>query len=167
MRKTLILTIILSILAFTAYGSGKKNDIEIQQDTLHNIANFIRGTNYKHKDKIIESLQNAWIVLEEEKNIKEPTYLGTFKVYAYCPCSYCCSNNLGITAMGTKATAGRTIAVDPKVIPLGSKVIINGNTYIAEDTGGGIKGNKIDMFFNSHQEALNWGIKTLDVFILN
>lgn len=145
-------------------------EIEAKQNSLHTVAEFFRkygGAKQDLKEDIIKQLQNHWLALEEEKNRKEPSYIGSFKVYAYCPCNYCCGNTLGITATGTKATANHTVAVDPKVVPLGSKIIINGRTYVAEDTGGGIKGNKIDMFFNSHQEALQWGIKTLDVYLIN
>ena len=85
---------------------------------------------------------------------------------AYCPCIKCCGKDDGITATGTKATAGRTIAVDPRVIPYGSKVIINGVTYIAEDCGGAIKSNKIDIFFNTHYEALQWGIRTVEAEVI-
>lgn len=90
--------------------------------------------------------------------------IGTFKIYHYCPCVKCCGKNDGITATGTRAREGHTIAVDPEVIPLGSEVIIEGKTYIAEDTGGSIKGNKIDIYVASHQEALRLGIKTAEVF---
>ena len=86
-----------------------------------------------------------------------------FTCYAYCPCTYCCGKSNGITATGTIATAGRTIAVDPKIIPLGSTVIINGREYIAEDTGGGIRGYKVDIFFDSHKEALQFGKQKLEV----
>jgi 3D (Asp-Asp-Asp) domain-containing protein len=92
--------------------------------------------------------------------------LGNFKISAYCHCSKCCGKSNGITATGTKVQANRTIAVDPKVIPLGTKVIIDGRTYIAEDTGGHIKGNRIDMYFPTHQEAINWGIKYKNVSII-
>ena len=91
---------------------------------------------------------------------------GQFKISAYCHCSKCCGKSDGITATGVKATANRTIAVDPNVIPLGSTVLIDGKAYVAEDTGGSIKGNRIDMYFASHQEALNWGIKYKDVTIM-
>lgn len=94
------------------------------------------------------------------------TSLGQFKISAYCHCSKCCGKSDGITATGVKATANRTIAVDPKVIPLGSTVIIDGKSYVAEDTGGSIKGNRIDMYFSSHQEALNWGVKYKNVSII-
>ena len=55
-------------------------------------------------------------------------------------------------------TPNRTIAVDPRIIPLGSKVEINGRIYIAEDTGGAIKGNRIDMCVSSHSEAYAKGV---------
>lgn len=91
--------------------------------------------------------------------------LGTFKLTAYCACSRCCGKCDGITATGVKATAGRTIAVDPSKIPYGTEVIINGHTYIAEDCGGAINGNKIDIFFNSHAEALRFGIQYAEIFV--
>lgn len=59
----------------------------------------------------------------------------------------------GKTATGTIPEVGRTIAVDPKVIPYGSKVILNGHTYIAEDTGGAIKGNRLDIYMGSGKTA--------------
>lgn len=92
--------------------------------------------------------------------------LGKFKISAYCHCSKCCGKSDGITATGTKATANRTIAVDPNVIPLGSEVMIDGNIYVAEDTGGGIKGNRVDMYFSTHQEALNWGIQNKEISLV-
>lgn len=94
--------------------------------------------------------------------------LGEFKITAYCPCSYCCGKFAdGMTATGTKATAGRTIAVDPSVIPYGTKVIINGHEYIAEDCGVAIKENRIDVFFNTHEEALEFGVVQAEVYIIN
>lgn len=94
--------------------------------------------------------------------------LGRFKITHYCPCFYCCGVWGGTsTATGTKPTAGRTIAVDPSVIPLGSKVIINGHVYTAEDTGGAIKGKKIDIFVNSHSTALAYGVYYAEVYAAN
>ena len=59
----------------------------------------------------------------------------------------------------------RTIAVDKNVIPLGSKVKINGVEYVAEDTGGAIKQKRIDIFVSSHKEALKKGVKYQEVFV--
>lgn len=72
-----------------------------------------------------------------------------------------------ITATGTRPKFG-TIAVDPKVIPYGTKVYIPrfGKTFIAEDCGGGIKGNKIDIFMNSKAECREWGVRTITIHIL-
>lgn len=89
----------------------------------------------------------------------------TLKAYAYCPCIKCCGKDNGITATGTQATPNRTIAVDTSVIPYGSRVVIDGNVYIAEDCGGAIKGNTIDVFHATHQEALQWGIKYVDAVV--
>lgn len=94
-------------------------------------------------------------------------YIGDFKITAYCPCVKCCGKSDGITATGTKATAGRTVAVDPSVIPYGTRLYIDGNIYTAEDCGGEIKGNKVDIFFNTHSEAQAFGVQTMGVFILN
>lgn len=92
--------------------------------------------------------------------------LGTFKLTAYCPCPKCCGEWAdGITYTGTEATAGRTVAVDPKVIPLGSTVYINGSAYVAEDIGGAIKGNRIDVYFPDHQTALQFGVQHAEVEI--
>ena len=90
---------------------------------------------------------------------------GVFKITHYCPCSICCGPNGGdYTASGTRPTAGRTIAVDKRVIPFGTKVVINGHIYVAEDSGGAIKGNRIDIFVNTHQEALNKGVYYAKVY---
>ena len=71
-----------------------------------------------------------------------------------------------ITATGTKPKWG-TIAVDPRVIPYGTKVYIPqfNMTFVAEDCGGAIKGNKIDIFMNSKSECRTWGRRTIDIYI--
>lgn len=93
-------------------------------------------------------------------------YLGNFKLTYYCACPICCGEYAnGITATGTVATEGRTIAVDPSVIPYGTQVIINGNVYTAEDCGGAIKGNRIDIFMSSHEKALQQGVLSADVYL--
>ena len=85
---------------------------------------------------------------------------------AYCGCVQCCGKSDCITATGTRATEGRTIAADPRVIPYGTHVLINGHEYIVEDCGGAINGNRIDIYFESHADALQFGIQTVTVEIL-
>lgn len=103
--------------------------------------------------------------------------LGEFTLTAYCPCVKCCGkwsaehpSRIGTdyiqkTASGTIPKAGRTIGVDPGIIPFGTVVIINDHEYVAEDRGGAVKGNSIDIFFGDHNEALEFGRQTAEVFI--
>lgn len=76
-----------------------------------------------------------------------------------------CIGCSGITASGTVPEKGRTIAVDPDVIPLGSEVMIDGQVYIAEDTGGAIKGNKLDLFVGTEADSVQYGVQQLEVYI--
>lgn len=98
--------------------------------------------------------------------IETPIETETYVVTAYCPCSRCSGSYGGITSTGVRAVQGRTIAVDPNVIPYGTHVRFNGNEYVAEDCGGAIKGNHIDLYFDSHAEALEWGKKYCEIEIL-
>ena len=96
-------------------------------------------------------------------------YMGDFKLTHYCPGYHGapCGTGDGITATGTKVAAGRTIAVDPKKIPYGPKVYIEGYGWrVAEDCGGSVKGNHIDIAMNNHTEAINMGTKTGGVWLL-
>lgn len=88
----------------------------------------------------------------------------TYKVTAYCPCSKCCGKATGRTASGTTATPGRTVAASSK-FAFGTKLNIGGHIYTVEDRGGAINGNKIDIFVNSHAEALQWGVRYLPVSV--
>jgi len=89
-----------------------------------------------------------------------------YKITAYCSCAKCCGKSNGITACGKKAKAGRTIAA-PRGFAFGTKLSINGKTYVVEDRGGAIKGNRIDVYMNSHSQALAWGVKYLPVKVQN
>lgn len=91
---------------------------------------------------------------------------GVYKVTAYCACMKCCGKTNGITASGVKATANHTIAA-PRTFAFGTKVVIDGVTYTVEDRGGAIQGNRIDIYMNSHSEALKWGVRYVEVEVLN
>lgn len=93
--------------------------------------------------------------------------LGTFRITHYCPCSICCGPWAdGITSTGVTAVTNRTIAVDPTQIPYGSKVVINGQVYVAEDCGGAIKTNCIDIYVASHAEGESKGVYYTDVYLV-
>ena len=134
---------------------------------------YINNKYLNSQKKILPKVENKIAQQNEivQANIKGSDntliYLGTFISTAYCECSKCCGKWAdGKTASGTTATAGRTIAVDPSVIPLGSIVIINGKSYIAEDTGSAIKGKKIDIYYDSHSAANQWGRRTVEVYLV-
>ena len=103
-----------------------------------------------------------------ELTIREP--LGEFKLTASCPCMKCCGKTDGITSTGTLAAEGRTIAVDPRVIPYGSSVTIyyedgTVHTYTAEDCGGGVEENRIDVFFSSLDADRAFGVQSAMVYV--
>lgn len=113
-------------------------------------------------------------VAEKEPAEEENKYvnLGEFKLTAYCSCEKCCGiwaynrpNGVVYGAIGEELKEGYSIAVDPNVIPYGTEVIINGDTYKAQDCGGAIKGNRIDVYFDSHEDALEFGVKHEQVFL--
>lgn len=84
----------------------------------------------------------------------------TFIVTAYCPCEKCCGAYAnGYTATGEKATQGVTVAADPDVLPMGTEIELDGHTYTVQDTGGAIAGNRLDLYFDSHDDALQWGVR--------
>ncbi len=138
------------------------------------------GLIFVHSESfIIEPTQNdIWygsldkpaqtIVVEQGSPVPEnAVYLGNFKITHYCACSKCCGSYGNATAWAGKIVPGTTIAVDPKVIPKLSNVYIDGYGYRrAEDCGGAIKGNKIDVAVSNHSEALNLGVTYKDVWLL-
>lgn len=100
------------------------------------------------------------VLPRDEPQETQETRTCVFTVTAYCPCEKCCGAYAnGYTATGAKATQGVTIATDPDVIPMGTEVEIDGHIYIAQDVGGAINGNRIDLYFDSHEDALQWGVR--------
>lgn len=145
------------------YKVKYQNDVEIEKTVI--------------SEKVIEEPKNK--IVQVQKVVKT-TSRGTalprtgqtgasgeiYKITAYCSCSKCCGKATGRTASGTKATAGRTIAA-PSKFAFGTKLSLNGKVYVVEDRGGAIRGNKIDLYVNSHAEALAWGVRYLPVSVVN
>lgn len=112
-------------------------------------------------------LQAAAVVpepIEEAPVSNGVEVLGEFAIVAYCPCEECCGgwalnrpDGIVYTASGEEAVPGVTVAVDPDIIPLGSKVYIDGlGWYIAHDTGA-FSGQVIDVYFEDHAAACEFG----------
>lgn len=136
-----------------------------------------------------EALEPSTTAAETAIQIIEPTVLhtevtedpiiclGEYTITAYCPCVKCCGtwsaqhpSRVGTgyvqrTASGTIPAEGRTIAADTSVLPFGTVVIIDGHEYTVEDCGGAVNGNRIDIFFESHEDALKWGKQTKIIYV--
>lgn len=157
----------------TMYATG--NDINIRMEPNTN-CEVLRHTRLNERFEVLLELK-GWSMVYKEGKIayikseylnREQTsvYLGKFKISHYCCEKYkhICGTGSGKTATGIEVHPG-LISVDPRVIPLGSVVVINGREYRAEDTGGMIKGNKIDLAVRTHQEALDLGVYYADVYL--
>lgn len=94
-------------------------------------------------------------------------YIGECKITYYCcePYEHICGDGDGLTATGIPVTPG-VVAVDPEMIPLGSTVIIDGQAYLAADTGEAVRGNHVDIAVESHQEAIERGTHTAEVWVV-
>ena len=91
---------------------------------------------------------------------------------AYCSCENCCGvwaldrpDGVVYTASGAVARPNHTIAVDTSVFPFGTVLVYNGIEYVAEDTGSAVKGNIIDIYFDNHEDAWNWGRQEIEVIL--
>lgn len=94
-------------------------------------------------------------------------YIGECRITAYCcePYEHICGTGDGLTATGLPVTPG-IAAVDPAVIPLGSTLIIDGQQYLAADTGGAVIGQTVDIAVASHQEAIAFGVQLAQVWLV-
>lgn len=167
-----------ALLSTIELNNTKILQIENAQTQLHEAAEAMRQIQPNDAD-FINSLSDKWLELNENKNTliqnnatcqqqvnelveKENSrkYMGEFTLVAYYQGN--------ITSTGTRPQVNRTIAVDPRVIPYGSKVYIEGyGTYIAEDCGGAIKGNIIDIYMGSYNECIQFGRRNAKVYIVN
>lgn len=103
--------------------------------------------------------------------------IGEFKLTAYCACEKCCGvygKNRPTRADGTpvvytanmsEAKQGLTVAADTDVLPYGTRIMMNDHVYEVQDCGGAVRGNHIDVYFESHQEALEFGVQSAEVFV--
>ena len=118
---------------------------------------------YKDGQKISSDVCHTKFTAADGSNA---VLLGSFRLTAYCPCRSCSEGWGRHTSSGAIAAASHTAAVDPRVIPIGSKLLINGVVYTAEDVGGGVKGKHIDIFFDTHAQARQFGSQAAEVYLL-
>lgn len=142
--------------------ADQESTIKEQKKQIHQQLQRLQGQSTEKTGQLPEE---SGQVEDKEEMLQS---LGVFEITAYCPCPLCSSSWNRTTATGTTATAGRTIGVNPDIIPYGSRIMINGHEYIAEDTGGAMRENPrvIDVFMESHEEALQFGRQNFEVFII-
>lgn len=106
-----------------------------------------------------------------EKSAPKPGWRRVqMRVTGYCPCSQCCGSfSDGITANNHHIQPGDRFVAADKSYPFGTDMVIpgynSGNAVQVLDRGGAIQGNRLDLFFHTHQHALEWGVQHLDVLV--
>jgi 3D (Asp-Asp-Asp) domain-containing protein len=161
----IIIIPVIIVFALLVWWLVQASQIEPEEETTIYYGEFISDeipTETQIVENSVESVENTKIPETDTETYTEKEMVLT----AYCSCVECCDKDDRITAIGTHAKQGRTIAVDPRYIPYGTEVIIDGVTYIAEDCGGAIKGDRIDVYFDSHSEALEFGRQTKIVRVM-
>lgn len=99
--------------------------------------------------------------------VPQMAYAGEYTIVAYCveQHPHICGGN-PTTKSGEPVSPGVTVAADPAVLPLGSRIYIEGiGERVVQDTGGAIRGQKIDLAVESHQEAVGWGVQSREVWV--
>ena len=155
MLRSFFLVLVASIAMVLAYASASQDNV---------------GEEPKQEPPV-QSTEPALVVQRTES-------LGEFAIVAYCSCEACCGRwavdrpldesgkEIIYTASGARAEAGVTVAVDPDVIPLGTKVHIDGmGWYVAQDTGA-FTGKVIDVYFDSHEAACEFGRRDAEVSVV-
>ncbi len=158
---------------FTNLGLGieweeKQNIVKIE---IPEMANYSEGLEAVEaydpngEEKFVAKESEAFGAVEEPEDNR--VYIGNFRISHYCPCSKCNGSYGAVTAWAGALKPGQTIAVDPSVIGKLSTVEIDGyGIRVAEDCGGAIKGNRIDVAVSSHEEAMRLGVVYRDVWLI-
>lgn len=107
----------------------------------------------------------ATVTLEAPETGKQGASLGMFTTTGYCNCSRC-SGGFNLTYSGTVPKANHTLSADLDLFPIGTKLMINGIVYTVEDMGGSVDGHKVDIYYDTHEEAVAHGTKQEEVFMV-
>lgn len=189
---TLLLPIVVILIWVCTYLENSVKTLKIERDNvkMENISlQNDMDTLTKENESLKIEIEKAFSELSEYKEPRSSItsrgasrnerlndeYLGEFSSTAYCTENYphiCNNGDSTYTATGETPIPYQTVAVDPSIIPLGTSLKIersDGSVYYvkANDTGGAIKGNKIDIVCPTHTEALQWGRQTVKVWRIN
>lgn len=191
---TIIAIVLATIISYLGWRNDKisqeletvRNDysimfgeLEITKENLRVEIEKSIALNEAYNNKIKEFAETNQTIADLKKDEYRLLYLGEFKLTAYCSCEVCCGqwavdreldengNPIIYTASGAIAQANHTIAVDTSILPFGSEVYIPGyGFFVAEDTGYGVNGNHIDIYFKNHEDAVSHGVDYKDVWLI-
>ena len=114
---------------------------------------------------------SAGITFEWDMAVQDYVSLGEFKLTSYCACEKCCGywatirpldengEPIVYTASGAVARQGVTVAADTSILPFGTVILIGGEEFTVQDVGGGVDGKHIDIYFEDHQAAREFGVR--------
>ena len=139
----------------TSEDSGDSDDEDTYEE---NDADFYEGDSDSNESEDTSDSQAF-----SDSSSGQGKYLGNFTLTAYCNCAQCCGTAGNLTASGTVPTAGRTVAMAG--VPFGTQLLINGNVYTVEDLGTPYE--HVDIYCDSHSEALSFGLQSAEVYQLN
>lgn len=166
----ILILVVVTLIVFDCLFIKREEPIKNVEEKIH-----VCNVTFSHFETYVPEEEKEPPKTEGEN---QPKFLGEFVLTAYCPCTKCCGiwgenryvdedgNVIVVGSTGKRLSEGRSIAVDPRVIPYGTEVIIDGQAYIAEDCGGSIKGNRIDVYFDDHESALKFGRQTKKVYYM-
>lgn len=92
--------------------------------------------------------------------------MGEFKITYYCSCEECSGDWGTQTATGNHCEQGRTVAVDPSVIAYGTRILLGDNIYVAEDCGGSVRGDHLDVYVESHDLVEKLGVRYRNIWLV-
>lgn len=161
--KVTLLIVVVMLLFAVLINLNFSNKIKEQQKQIDNLTDTLidRENQYKLlQDEYNSVLQDNAYLEGQVEELNKWRELGTFRITCY----WLGEDDYGdLTSTGTKAQENHTIAVDPNVIPYGSIILIDGNEYIAEDCGGAVKNNVIDVWVR--HKSNSFGVKYTKVYI--
>lgn len=151
-----LLTIVFCLFVLN-YAHTKPQELGVSRNTVKS-ADVYAPYDWQCAEKYNESEKIEWALFQQATDWME------FEATAYCNCEKCCGewSKYHSTYTGAVPQEGITIAVDPDVIPLYSQVFVQlpnevWHCYTAQDIGGAIKGNRVDIYFENHEDALKFG----------
>lgn len=152
LKKTMLIVAVITLIGLTTI-------LMLTYEGLSDFEAHFHSVNLRHSNGVvINSTPPEAETLEFHHTI-------TLRTTGYCSCEKCCGLSTGITCSGTQATPKRTIGANLNQFPIGTVIVINGIEYVVEDTGSAIQDNHVDVFYATHEEALQHGVQYVNAYV--